>query len=443
MTSRFATRLGAGLTATLIVLSAAPSFAQMPRTPRPYRALFDPTPDPDSKQSLDVSASLGGGWDSNALALTQARNVPLFTAGDQSSSTFVFGTGTVSYARRTTPFGWSARASSSTHYIPEQHRTSSFQSAAISGAGSFSLWSHAKLTISPSVTYLSQDRLHVLDAPEGDNSYLDQYEYGLVPYYAVHSMVTAGVEQQLSRRTTLSIGTTEQYSTVAGGYSDTRGISGAARLNHQISKNATAYFGYGYYQQKYLGTSLGTRERQSIDVGVNYGRALSVTRNTYLSFGTGSALVTPTDASGSSGGNIHAHLTGNATLTHEMGRSWRAQVGYTRAVRFIQEFADPLLSDSTSGSLAGFLGPRLDLSIVGAYSSGSNAASRAEGRVYDSYTGSGQLRFALTRYLSAYTEYLYYHYQFHNGVVLLRDLPSAFDRQDVRAGVTITAPLLR
>ena len=54
-----------------------------------------------------------------------------------------------------------------------------------------------------------------------------------------------------------------------------------------------------------------------------------------------------------------------------------------------------------------------------------------------SYTGTAQVRFALTRWLAPYTEYHYYSYEVESGFDLAPGLPSAVEQQGVRAGVTL------
>jgi hypothetical protein len=444
MTIRNAARVGAVAAAMAVsIAAAAPAYAQLDRTARPYRALFDSAPNPDSKQSLDASASLSGGYDDDVLAASrpgggvQPGRIP--TAGG-----FAGAAGALSYTRRTEPLSFYARTSSSTHYFPGLDRQSTYTHASVGAAAGMPLWKRARLSVTPAFSYASQDRVHAFDVPEGEDQFLDGHDYATIGRRSLYYRVSTSVAQQLGAQTSLSVGASGHYSDILGEGADQRGVAGTLQFRRQITRNATAVLGYGFRRVEYIGNSVTSapRESHSILAGVDYARPLSLTRRTFLTFSTGSALVAPFSTAGQDSGSLHAHLVGDVSLVHEMGRSWRAQVGYFRGVRFIEEIADPILSNATSGSLAGYLAPRLDLSIVAAYTGGWSAAGTRSGRQYQAYTGSVQLRYALQRYVSLYGQYLHYHYQYAEGLVLLRALPPGLDRQGVRAGISFSAPLL-
>ena len=69
----------------------------------------------------------------------------------------------------------------------------------------------------------------------------------------------------------------------------------------------------------------GTREHHAIDAGVNYNRALSISRQTTLSFGTGTSALRTL-------GNLRFTITGNARLATR-NRSQLERVGWLRTAR--------------------------------------------------------------------------------------------------------------
>ena len=75
----------------------------------------------------------------------------------------------------------------------------------------------------------------------------------------------------------------------------------------------------------------------SFDVGIDFHKALSLSRRTTLSFGTGTTAFA--DVNGT-----HIYATGNATLTRELGRTWFATAAYNRDVSFLSTFREPVLS---------------------------------------------------------------------------------------------------
>src|SRR5205085_247744 len=151
------------------------------------------------------------------------------------------------------------------------------------------------------------------------------------------------------------------------------------------------------------------------DLGIDYARSLSFSRHTTLSVSTGSTLVSPVSTSGG-GGALRFVFIGSGQLVHELGRSWSAELGVERTVRFVEELSDPILRSGVYGGLSGHLTPRLNVSAVARAASATNAA-RSGSRQYGSYAASGQARFALTRMLSVFTQYIYYHYSLDTGAV--------------------------
>ena len=93
----------------------------------------------------------------------------------------------------------------------------------------------------------------------------------------------------------------------------------------------------------------------------------------------------------------------------------------------------------TDGSLT----RRTDFRASATYASGESALNRRQGLIFDTYTGNVRLRYALTRSLALYTEYLYYFYDFTGNLQLAPGIPAGLERHGLRAGVTLWMPLLR
>ena len=64
-------------------------------------------------------------------------------------------------------------------------------------------------------------------------------------------------------------------------------------------------------------------------------------------------------------------------------------------------------------------------------------------RQFATAAGAGQLRMSLTRRLSFFSQYVYYHHAIADGAFLLERFPVGLDRQDVRAGLSLSVPLLK
>jgi hypothetical protein len=217
------------------------------------------------------------------------------------------------------------------------------------------------------------------------------------------------------------------------------------RYLHTVSTYATLHLEYGYHTGHYAESLERNALRHSHDIiaGVDYARTLSFSQKTRFSFSTGSSLLVNGGrqlgpASESEGNRLY--VNGNASLIHNMGRTWFALATYSRAVRFQDGFRLPFLDNSTTASVSGYVGPRVTLSTNASYSGGTVGTSGiANG--YSSYAVSTFAQFALGRRWAIFSQAMYYHYEFERGVVLPEGLPPALDRTGVRIGLTTWLPL--
>lgn len=177
------------------------------------------------------------------------------------------------------------------------------------------------------------------------------------------------------------------------------------------------------------GRSITSVRTEEIDVGFDY-----VRRRTAISAGTGMSFFP-------AGGETNTRMTGNATLRFELARKWTSSFQYNRSLQFVEALTVPFLSDSLSAGLTGQVTRRLNLGMTAGYSTG-QVGVLAEGGQYGTYTGSGQVMFALSRHYALYSEYLYYHYSFSEQD-LLGALPPLLDRHTARFGLRLWYPLAR
>jgi hypothetical protein len=237
------------------------------------------------------------------------------------------------------------------------------------------------------------------------------------------------------------------------GYDDLRSYSVGGRYLQRISRNATLRLGYYYRQGQYayagVSPDIGLHD---IVVGIDYGRALSLFRRTHFEFGFGpTILMQPTTHIDS---RFQYRVVGNASLNHEIGRTWRARVIYSRGLGFVDGLPGPLFSDGVSISVSGFANRRIEVFTSGGYTNG-DVATLTQGDVstliqdvslpgqdnaMKGYTGNARLQIGLTRTWAASVDYLYYSYTTGSGVVLPFGVRSRLDRSSVRAGFTLRLP---
>jgi hypothetical protein len=171
------------------------------------------------------------------------------------------------------------------------------------------------------------------------------------------------------------------------------------------------------------------------NLGGDYGRPLSTSRRTFVSFSGGTAALESRDS-------FRVFVTADARLSHELGRSWTGRVRYHRGITFVDEIAAPLLFQGLNADLNGLLSRRIDVGGTASLRQGTAGVSRAPSN-YHVYGAVGRIRLALSRRAAVYAEYLFYHYRFGASVPLAASLPYYFDQQTVRVGVTVMTQLLR
>jgi hypothetical protein len=168
---------------------------------------------------------------------------------------------------------------------------------------------------------------------------------------------------------------------------------------------------------------------------VDYNRALSISRRTTLSFGTGSTAVRTSE-------QLRFIVTGNVALKHEIGRTWNAWVGYSRRVHLEETFLEPVVSDGLSVGLAGLISRRVQFTSVARGALGKQGlGNNAPG--FDAVHAAATLSYAVTRFMNLGVTYAFYQQQFDEGVQLSVGNPRSAERHSVRATVGLWAPLFQ
>jgi hypothetical protein len=64
-------------------------------------------------------------------------------------------------------------------------------------------------------------------------------------------------------------------------------------------------------------------------------------------------------------------------------------------------------------------------------------------RGYSAFTASSRIQYAFTQFLAAYASYYYYQYRFRGDIALDPRLAANAHRNGVRAGLSVSVPLIR
>lgn len=393
--------------------------------------------DPGARQSLNLTMSSTGGYDTSA---TPEGRVEGASVGY--SSMLV---GAADYTLQNQHAQLRATGTSAGYFRPLDN--SALGSDTYTGAVGFSARSRKNTVVVNTTAMYSSWPLQNLfarptevmpgDAPAAQPDYVNNSRFSS---YGT-SMV---VSRTATRNTTLSAtGIWQQNDTLASGAGrwdlGMYGVGG--QLAHRLTRGTTATAGYVYrtgaIDYHLEGGGPQTLAEQGVEVGVNYRRALSRTRNLTLGgqLGDSSMLMPgPIDAAAEPQRRTR-QLSGQATGSYEFGRSWQARATYRRGVDYVTGLTEPVTAATLTTGVSGLLAQRVDLLISGAHSNGASTLNRSRS-AFDVYAADVRVRYAFTRLLAAYTEYLYYIYD-SQGAPLAPGMPLSLTRKGVRVGLML------
>jgi hypothetical protein len=265
--------------------------------------------------------------------------------------------------------------------------------------------------------------------------------YALDAERSYASATSAKLTRQVWHRATLSFESNLRYTNYIGNnprYPDIRTRDAGGQFGYPMTRDTSLRLGYTYRQADYVGSPRNTE--QNFTVGVDYSRLLSRTRKTLMAFNIGSTMANAPVVTASADLRHQYRLIGDASVTHPLGRTWSLQGSYHRGLGYIQGFQAPVFTGAYSAAANGFLNRRIDLSLAAAYSSGEAGLTGTPSQ-FTTYTGDARLRYAVTRMWAVYAEYLFYYYDFNEGLLLPAGLPPGLTRNGVRAGVTLWIPV--
>jgi hypothetical protein len=297
-------------------------------------------------------------------------------------------------------------------------------------------------------------------APTPGNAAPPSSNYLLGASQSLSSGTNAGVTHKFSPRASLLVRASNQYDHFTGdnpGYADVRSQEAGGRFTYGLSRGVQLRLGYTFKQGQYVGSPQTTEHNG--DIGIDYIRVLSRTRKTTIAFSLGPTLAhgalragaLPTQISLNNSavsspaiGDVRQQfrLVGDASLVHQLNRTWNLKGTYHRGLGYIEGFAEPVFSAAYAGSAGGQLSRRTDLSLSAAYSAGESALVGAADQ-FTTYTGDARLRFMVNKVWATYVEYLFYYYEFGPGLSLPPGVPPGLTRNGVRVGLTMLAPLMR
>lgn len=213
-----------------------------------------------------------------------------------------------------------------------------------------------------------------------------------------------------------------------------------ATYSYDLTRYLSAQLGYNY--RSFNSRAEGVAGNHDINVGLLFNRPFRVgSGQTIFTFTTGSTVLKRERLAGdtSGGSRVVVRAIGTANLAHAFTRSWLGNIGYAHTVGYVDGLSEPVEGDRVVATLAGLIGPSVDVSMSAGYVSG--AVGLRERNFNSTYT-SARLRFALHTRVALFAQYFYYHYSYKDGVADEVLASPEMHRQGVRVGVNLWLPLI-
>jgi hypothetical protein len=424
----------------LLSLAEAPTLLgqQAPQPAGPFRGLFGPDPtSAGSHQSLDVTASVLGGYDDNVYPEGAP---PDIDPGLQMGAGFASVQAEMAYVRRGRHISFNLSGGGAYRYYPSRpdvNGATPWVFATLSG----SLGRRTTFSLSQGAAYTPYYGFGVFPGLAASltpaQAFVGSADYALYRRPSLTYTTAAGLDRSLSQRSSMSAIYTFRYVDFQHSNQSLKDQTIGATFFRRMGQDFGFHVGYAYRRGDFGIESFAGRviEGHDINAGIDYNRALDRARRTTFGFSSGSTItVTPLQN--------YYNVLGSAYLNRSLGRTWNVRFDYRRGLQFVQGFERPFFTDSASLSTGGYVGPRLDVSGSAGYTTGGlGFGVFAQG--FGTLTGTGRVRVALVRHVALFAEYFYFHYLFDQGTVLPVGVARGLDRQGVRGGVTFWVPLLR
>lgn len=391
-----------------------------------------------AEQQLVLNASFGAGYDDDLLAEAAGQGIGGPSTNRPRSGTFTQGTAALSYSVSRDRISASARGISTGRYYPRSTAPTA-GTYLIMGQVSFEITSKTQLSTSlqSGLQPNTQSIFHgnPLDPTTLPDSIDSQaWSIGVTTYHTLTS--ASELTQRVSERFSIYAGHSyyRADSLVQG---NPAFVSQAARagIGYTIAQGISLRLGYSAILGQNTATATGQFKGRTIDGGLDFNRAISLTRRTRFAFATGIAGIQDDNS------RLRYFLTGHGSLIREIGRSWTAEANFRRTADFFQIFGQPVLSDTAAAGVSGALGARLMFSASAGYGAGTVGIG-VTGSKYTTETGSVGLSVALSKLMKLGMQYGYYHYLFDENAVLPIGLDREMNRQSVRITLDLTAPIM-
>jgi hypothetical protein len=204
-----------------------------------------------------------------------------------------------------------------------------------------------------------------------------------------------------------------------------------------ISRSVQFSVEYLYHQSGYR---FGAATEHNVALGAEYSRRVSRSRRATFRGHITPTVVISDQVLGPVGEVSISHLQGDVGVDYEFRPGWKASGTWQRQVDYIAVVPSPLLANAGRASVTGLITRRLDLTVSAGYAKGETVVTNLS-RI-DSRATNARVRYALSRSVALYGEYVQFSYYYVNGLGNLGSfLPGVFHEHGLRIGAMLWKPV--
>ena len=219
---------------------------------------------------------------------------------------------------------------------------------------------------------------------------------------------------------------------------DTRTHSASLDYDWQFRRSTSLTARYSLERAEFDAADVQSASTQGVDVGLDYRRRLSPSRNITFSVSAGAAEI-DSEATATIPRQKYWTPSGDVSVGIDVGRSWMLQGTYSRSATLLTRLTPEMfIGQAFIARAGGMIGRRLDATLSAGVSRGVYGGGDLTGDPgkYRGTTATAQLRWALSPRTAMFTNYSYYDYIVEN-IPLDGTLPPDSRNHSIRVGFSL------
>jgi hypothetical protein len=208
-------------------------------------------------------------------------------------------------------------------------------------------------------------------------------------------------------------------------------------LSQSLRRNMQLQVNYEYRKSEF---QFGFTREHRVSMGVGYSRAISRSRRwSVVGYLAPSTITIPESTADDLPPGRAFRLQGGVSVQYPFRHNWSLSANVQRGVDYIAVLGEPVLSNGASLSIKGLLTQRIDFMATASLVDSESPLQQFTR--LDSRTARARLRYAFSRHVAFFSEYIYYAYDLSGRELLREELPPIVDQHGFRMGVTLwTSP---